>query len=494
LSEDPPGVTEYFDQTFCKTIIESPETTFTAWLPYPEKPETVSHEPETTEPRYYEPEYPPETTPAYISVPLEPTTLKPVATPSETAPVVQKPSDNEMDHEGYKAVAYFVNWAIYGRNHNPWDIPAEKLTHVLYSFADNKPDGEVILTDSWSDLEKHNPGDSWNDVGLNAYGSLKQFFLLKKRNRNLKVLLSIGGWTYAHEQKHFDAPAACAAGRQRFADSCVQLIKDVGFDGIDVDWEYPQDANQGSQFVLLLQAIRSAMDAYAATLGHGVKFDLSIAAPAGKQNYQNLPLADIAQVVDFINLMAYDYAGSWDNCSGHQANIYPAKDDCTPFSSSIAVTDFVNAGVPPRKIVLGMPLYGRAFENTDGPGKSFSGVGDGSFENGIWDFKALPKPGAQECEDDDIGASWSYDPVKREMISYDTVSMAVKKAAWIQQQGLGGAMWWETSGDKNGSDSIIANVALALGGQNGSRLAKRSNNLNYPDSKYDNIRDGCPGS
>jgi chitinase len=320
-----------------------------------------------------------------------------------------------------------------------------------------------FLTDSWSDLEKHNPGDSWNDVGLNAYGSLKQFFLLKKRNRNLKVLLSIGGWTYAHEQKHFDAPAASAAGRQRFADSCVQLIKDIGFDGIDVDWEYPSSPEQGTQFVQLLQAIRAAMDAYAATLPGNVKFDLTIAAPAGKSNYQYLPLQQIAEVVDFINLMAYDYSGSWDKCAGHQANLFPSPDGCTPFSSSVAVGDYVAAGVPPHKIVLGMPLYGRAFVDTDGPGKNYSGVGDGSWEKGIWDYKVLPKAGAEEFEDDSVGASWSYDPASRTMVSYDTVGMAVKKAAWIKEQGLGGAMWWETSGDKNGTGSIIQNVSRAPG-------------------------------
>ncbi|KAF2813702.1 glycoside hydrolase [Mytilinidion resinicola] len=396
-------------------------------------------------------------------------------------------------HDGYKAVAYFVNWAIYARNHNPWDIPAEKLTHVLYSFADNQPDGTVILTDSWSDVEKHNPGDSWNDTGNNIYGCLKQFFLLKKRNRNLKVLLSIGGWTYAHESKHFDAPASTAAGRQKFADSCVQLIKDVGFDGIDVDWEYPSSPAQGEQFVQLLQAIRSAMDAYAATLPSNPKFDLTIAAPAGKQNYQYLPLQEIANVVDFINLMAYDYSGSWDSCAGHQANIYHDPSGCTPFSSSAAVSDYIAGGVPASKLVLGMPLYGRAFTNTDGPGKNFSGVGDGSWENGIWDYKVLPKPGAQEFEDDNFGASWSYDPTARTMVSYDTVGMAVKKAAWIKDQGLGGAMWWETSGDRNDTGSIIQNVVLALGGQDGSKLAKQNNNLEYPDSKYDNIRTGCQG-
>jgi chitinase len=249
--------------------------------------------------------------------------------------------------------------------------------------------------------------------------------LAKRRNRNLKVLLSIGGWTYTNTNKHFDGPASTPQGRKRFADSCVELIKDLGFDGIDLDWEYPQNTDQGEQLLLLIQEIRKAMNEYENTLsqgGYGDKphFIISIAAPAGKSNYQNLPLGKLGAELDFINLMGYDFAGGWDNYAGHQANLLASAScpECTPFNIHSVIDDYIVAGVPPEKIVLGMPLYGRAFTNTDGLGKPFQGTGEGSWENGVWDYKALPKPGATEYYDSTARASYSYDPSSRTLITY----------------------------------------------------------------------------
>ena len=225
----------------------------------------------------------------------------------------------------------------------------------------------------------------------------------------------------------------------------------------------------------------------------------------GPDNYEKLKFKEMTPVLDFYNLMAYDYAGSWSKVAEHQANLKPSKSNpkVTPFSTTAALEYYMKTGgVPSDKIVLGMPLYGRAFTNTDGLGKPFNGVGKGSWENGVWDYKALPQKGAKEEMDSisnegGVGASWSYDKDKRVLISYDTVPMSEEKTKFIIDQKLGGGMWWESSADRGGKNAAKSDGSLIGTFVEGVTSAKRKleeseNSIEYPESQYDNLKAGFP--
>lgn len=222
------------------------------------------------------------------------------------------------------------------------------------------------------------------------------------------------------------------------------------------------------------------------------------------------------QFLDFWNMMAYDFgmsfsssvsraklkrctpAGSWDKVANHQANVFGGA-----ISASQAIDWYISQGLPRHKIIMGIPLYGRSFLSTQGPGTPFNGLGQGSWESGVYDYRALPLPGAHVFRDDKLLASWSYDYNSQEMVSYDDDVVGNWKGGWITQQGLGGSMFWELSGDKQGhregmeggpgkepqpGQSLVRVVKDAMGGID----LQQRNWLQYEGSKFENMRNGMP--
>ncbi|KAI0635061.1 glycosyl hydrolases family 18-domain-containing protein [Trametes polyzona] len=396
--------------------------------------------------------------------------------------------------------AYFTNWGIYGANFQPTDIIPSTLTHIVYAFADVSADtGSIVLTDSYADEQKHFPGDSWDDPGNNLYGCLKQMYLLKLKNRNLKVLLSIGGWTYS-QSGHFNF-VTDANKRATFVTSAVSMIENYGFDGIDIDFEYPTSGPLASGFADLLTSLRTAFDNLQKQKGDSVPYQLTAmrisqaAVPAGSDNYAFLRVPEMNSALTYWNLMAYDYAGSWLTFSSHKpiANLYGGER--TNVSTDKAVKWYIQNGASANKINMGIPLYGRAFEQTTGIGAPYTGIGPGTTEAGIYSYKDLPLAGAKVFENLTDVTSYSFDSSKGELVSYDTPHIATIKAQYVQNNGLAGSMFWDLSTDKVGADSLVGTTAGVYGS-----LDQTQNHINFPNSKWDNIRNnmgtspGSPGS
>ncbi|KAH8923667.1 carbohydrate-binding module family 5 protein [Atractiella rhizophila] len=403
-------------------------------------------------------------------------------------------------------MGYFAQWGVYttGRNFPPQSIPASQLTHILYAFFDcDGTTGALKSADSYADFDLHcqfpysasrlmpnlngKERESWKERGnkgkgknplLKSNGNIKQLFKLKLANRGLKTLLSVGGWTYG-QAGHFNFVTNPSA-RATFIQTAITLMEDCGFDGIDIDYEYPTSTAQGQGFADLLTELRTALNSHAAAKGDSVPYLLTAAVGAGPSGYTYLNIAQMSTALDFINLMAYDYSGSWSTVSDHQANLYGG----TPsgFSTEAALSYYTSHGAPLSKIIMGLPLYGRAFADTNGLYQAYNGVGAGSWENGIWDYKALPLSGQTVTDDTSKVGAYSYGS-NRVLVSYDDPATAVTKTNYIKSNGLAGAMYWELSSDKTGSASIVSTVKNNLGG-----LDTTQNHISYPGSKYDNIK------
>lgn len=191
--------------------------------------------------------------------------------------------------------------------------------------------------------------------------------------------------------------------------------------------------------------------------------------------------------------MAFDYMGpGFSNYTGHLSNVYPSTSNVlsTDFNTVQAVEYYKSGISSPSKLILGMPLYGRSFANVNsakhGLGQKFNGSGDGTWEAGVLDYKSLPLSGSTVYTDKKTVASWSWDNKTRQFVSFDTPEVQTLKTKYLKKQNLGGAWWWDSSSDRTDDKSLVSTVSKALGGVNAYEV--KQNNLNYPLSKYDNIR------
>ncbi|KAM5540815.1 hypothetical protein V8D89_005459 [Ganoderma adspersum] len=414
------------------------------------------------------------------------------ATASKPRPAHRKISANlsKTVHDETKAVAiskrasakvnaaYYPNWAIYSPyNLMPTDIKTSSLTHLFYSFADvNLGSSTIELSDTWADVEKTFPGDVAHESGTNIYGCLKQLYLIKLAHRNIKTVLSVGGGSRS-AKGHFNFVTS-ASKRATFVKSAVQMVEDYGFDGIDIDYEFPSSNALGTGLASLIAELRTAFNDLQKKKGDSTPYLVTAATSALPSQYKYYDFKKMDAALNFWNLMTYDYTGSWTDIADNQANLYGGSR--TGVSTDKAIKEYISRGATTSKISLGMPLYGRVFQKTSGLGKSYSGTANAE---GTYSNRDLPKAGATLHEDTTDVASYTYDASKREFVSFDTPKIAKIKAQYAQSKGLAGAFFWDLSTDKRDSNSLVDTTAKVFGS-----LEQTQNHIHYPNSKFTNIR------
>jgi GH18 family chitinase len=363
-----------------------------------------------------------------------------------------------------RIVAYFPNWTKdrkdksgKGCAYRVQDIDASLLTYAIFAFA--KIDAGKDRAKPKFKMASYNP--EWD---LGPAGQYAEFNALKQKNPHLKTAIAVGGWTFNEKKANaaedtswiFSAMAETEATRAEYIQDAITFARKHGFDGVDIDWEYPGDPTRGGRpidtvnFTKFLTEFRAAIDAEAKKEGKPALL-LTMAAPAGSYSFRWLELDKVHQPLDWINLMTYDFAGPWDGRTGVNA---PYRE--TGMGVQASVSAYMNFGVPADKIVLGLATYGRSFANVDKGATDVPSKGSGpglrcTQAEGMaayFEVMELIKSGKYEGGwDEKSSTPYAYDPAAKVWITYDDEKSITKKVEFIKEKNLGGAMFWSLDTD-----------------------------------------------
>lgn len=441
------------------------------------------------------------------------------------------PKQQAVDSEK-RVVGYFEEWGIYSRDFMVQDINVEDLTHINYSFFDVKANGDVILFDQWAATDRRFSqteqvsrtfsASHWVELGeeqrsvfessgrfttqLNPDGTVKvtgqpvgwdstdrlagnlgQLQLLKELYPTINLGMALGGWTLSDE---FSLALDDPEGREAFTSNIITTLERYDFfTTIDFDWEYPgggglstnaSSPNDGTYLASTLEILRQKLDGLSLTTGE--TYEISIATAGGADKLANLNLRGIDPYVDFYNVMAYDFHGGWESNTGHQAAM---TGDAGGYDVLTAIDQFRSNDVQLDKIVLGAPAYTRAWGNVEagttfGYGESGeANAAQGSFEAGNYDHKDIItgiSDGTYDLIWDDYAkAAFAYDPIGKVWTSAETTATIAGKAAYVNEAGLGGMMFWALSNDDPGEQSLIGAASdVLMGTASADDVAQRS--------------------
>ncbi|TCD26418.1 glycoside hydrolase family 18 protein [Pedobacter psychrodurus] len=316
-------------------------------------------------------------------------------------------------------------------------ISAEKLTHINYAFVDVKNNRAFL---------HHEATDTVNFQQLN---------LLKLKNPDLKILISIGGWAWS---ENFSDAALSDTSRKAFAESAVKIIEKFKLDGVDIDWEYPGIAGEEGNvfrpedkqnFTLMLKELRLELDSLEKK--QQSKKLLTIAVGGFTNFIHHTEMDKVQQYLDFVNLMTYDFYNS--DFAGHHTNLYNSKSHPAENYADKTFREFAAAGVPADKLVMGIAFYSRAFTLKE---SAKNGLGDSvlksSYGKGYTFLKdsLINQKGFKKYYDKDAKASYLYNAASREYMTYDDERSVKAKCEYVLKNNMGGVMFWEYDSDLNG--------------------------------------------
>lgn len=356
-------------------------------------------------------------------------------------PITEKASPAHAPKGGI-VLGYFTNWAHYRKapcNFKTADIDARLFTHINYSFA-------LIKADESKELYQVIPSNPEDESRLFA-----EVNALKKDNPGLKTFLSIGGWAFNDEPTAwiFSAMAETKERRGSFIRHAAQYARKHGFDGIDIDWEFPGAPDRGGRridtenYTSLLREFRAHFEQEAKD-NQLPELLLTIAAPAGPHFRQHMQLDKIHPWLNWINLMTYDYHGNWEKKTGANA---PLQGEEVSVSSS--VSHFKKMGVPAEKLVMGFATYARGWTGveTASPGAAATGpapVGPCGKESfAAHQVEALVKEGKyQAFWDENTKTPFAYSKEEKAYLTFDNERSVGLKLETLKREGLAGGMFW----------------------------------------------------
>jgi chitinase len=396
---------------------------------------------------------------------------------------------------------YFEEWSIYGANYNVANLQqnhvGDKISHLIYAFANvavttsgtpsGTPSASCQIADSWADYQDpYLPSVNGTPYAGPVYGNFAALQQLKQLHPNLKILISLGGASAANTVA-FSTIAANPTLRSQFAASCIDMfisgniapgvsVPDL-FDGIDVDWGFP-GAGDKQNFTALLREFRKQLD----KLGdeNGRHYLLTIAAPAGAENYSNIELHRLGELLDFINVEAYDHHGSWESTTNFEAALFDSKQDPHRSSNSYieyTIEAYLDAGVPAQKIILGVPFYGYGWTQVADEEHGLyqaagslaaSPAGDSLVTAGVATFESiehLPQMGYTRYFDVQTLEPWLYSAESGTFWTYDDAVSVAIKMLYVNRRvpgGLGGAFFWAFK-DDDANGTLAKTMATELG-------------------------------